>query len=541
MKRCISAFALCLTILLQCQTAVYGASITTVNASSARATVGSVIYISGTNSAEVWVSIKGVDSAGNILYFNSVLSDSAGAYNDVLKVPEMDEGTLTITAGNGGMTASVVIMIYHQQIEHTDSGESSRGNVTATSSTVSAYDSKDGKTAAVAITCSTNSGAASATAVVTAENVASLLDSAENKAAGLAGISVIEINVISKALVKSVSVSIPAASLRKLADSTDADVKINTSLGTVRFNAKAAERIGNVRSGEEVCISIAQADSGTLSDAAKAVVGNRPVYALSITSGGTTTSNFGGGNATVSIPYTLAEGEDANQIVIYYTTASGALVAVPSCVCDKATGMVTFKTTHFSNYAVGYNDASFLDIADTTWYAGFVSYLAARDLVGGTGNGLFSPDASITRAQFVAILARMSGDRLNGYTSSPFSDVAISDWYFAATQWAYATGVAVGSDGKFYPNKNITREQMAAMLYRYSDYAGYVSNAEGMPAREFSDFSSISSWAQTPIQWAVNNSIISGNPNGSYAPQANATRAQAAKMIAILLQDMIKS
>jgi 2',3'-cyclic-nucleotide 2'-phosphodiesterase/3'-nucleotidase/2',3'-cyclic-nucleotide 2'-phosphodiesterase/3'-nucleotidase/5'-nucleotidase len=80
---------------------------------------------------------------------------------------------------------------------------------------------------------------------------------------------------------------------------------------------------------------------------------------------------------------------------------------------------------------------------------------------------------------------------------------------------------------------------MAAMLYRYSEYKGTVANTEGMSAREFSDFDSISSWARAPIQWAVNNGIISGNNDGSFAPKANATRAEAAKMIAVLLKIMI--
>ncbi|MPM18737.1 hypothetical protein SDC9_65152 [bioreactor metagenome] len=82
---------------------------------------------------------------------------------------------------------------------------------------------------------------------------------------------------------------------------------------------------------------------------------------------------------------------------------------------------------------------------------------------------------------------------------------------------------------------------MAAMLYRYADYAGDISNAEGMSAREFNDYDSISSWAQAPIQWAVNNGIITGNPDSSFAPASNATRAQAAKMIAVMLQSMIES
>jgi len=170
----------------------------------------------------------------------------------------------------------------------------------------------------------------------------------------------------------------------------------------------------------------------------------------------------------------------------------------------------------------------------------YVSCLTARGIINGTGDGKFSPDSSITRAEFVTILARLSGDDLSGYTASSFSDVAATDWYFAAVQWAYANGIVSGSDGMFAPGADITREQMSVMLYNYAKYAGAdVSNAAGMSVREFSDYASISSWALEPIQWAINNSIVFGTSDGTFAPPANATRAQSAKMIALFLKGMI--
>lgn len=181
---------------------------------------------------------------------------------------------------------------------------------------------------------------------------------------------------------------------------------------------------------------------------------------------------------------------------------------------------------------MGYHKVGLSDVPDSVWYADYAACLAARGIVGGN-NGAFSPDTAITRAQFVTILARMSGDDLSGETASTFSDVAAADWCFAAVQWAFENGITTGSDGKFNPNASITREQMAAMLYRCAEYKGSVSNAEGMSVQEFSDYDNISSWVQAPIQWAMNNGIISGNTDGSFAPQRSATRAQAAKMIDI--------
>ena len=174
-------------------------------------------------------------------------------------------------------------------------------------------------------------------------------------------------------------------------------------------------------------------------------------------------------------------------------------------------------------------------LPNCAWYADYVTYLAARGIVGGN-NGAFNPNASITRAEFVVILSRMSGESTSGYTTSSFSDVSTDSWYFAAVQWASKVGITTGDDGKFSPKAPITREQMAAMLYRYATHKDAVSNAEGMSFREFSDYDSISSWAQAPIQWAMNNGILSGNTDGTFTPRSSATRAQAAKMLAVLMQ-----
>lgn len=231
------------------------------------------------------------------------------------------------------MTASAEMTV-HTYTPSTGGGSSS-GPVTTAASTVSSYNSANGKTASVAITSSTDSSAAATTAVITAQNAASLIDGAKSTSEGLAGISAIEINVLSTGTVKTVSVGIPAASFKELTSDTDADVKISTNLGTIRFSAKAADSIGSAGSAGDLRIRIARAESSILSDAAKAAVGDRPVYSLSVTSGDTTVSDFGCGTATVSVPYTPASGEDVNAIVVYYINASGEPVAVPNCICGN--------------------------------------------------------------------------------------------------------------------------------------------------------------------------------------------------------------
>ncbi len=311
-----------------------------------------------------------------------------------------------------------------------------------------------------------------------------------------------------------------------------------TSKVKVIFNSVALAAVEKKTNGNYI-VKAVQSSASSLSDEAKALVGSRPIYNLSVVSGDTTVSDFGGGKVTVSIPYTLANGEDANKIVIYLITAAGELIMVPDCIYDASSETVTFTTTHFSTYAVAYNDVSFTDVSG--WYTDYVSYLAARGIIGGTGDGKFSPDASITRAQFVTILARMSGDELSGYTASSFSDVATTDWYFAAVQWAYKNGVASGSDGKFNPNATITRQDIAVMLARYADEVASYTLPKTNSTVTFTDSAMISSYASDAVTAMQQAGFISGNSDGSFAPTANATRAQAAKMIAVLLQSMVKA
>jgi hypothetical protein len=256
---------------------------------------------------------------------------------------------------------------------------------------------------------------------------------------------------------------------------------------------------------------------------------------MTVTSNNSEISDFGGGAATVSIPYTPAAGEDLNKIVIYYLSDSGELITIPDCVYDQASGTVVFSTKHFSTYVVGYHEVSFSDVSG--WCRDYVNYLAARDIIKGTGGGAFSPGGSITRAQFAAILANMAGADLTEYTASSFSDVKASSWYLAPVEWAYKNGIVTGSGGKFNPNAKITREQMAVMLFNYAKYAGLdVSDRKGNAVGKFTDASSISTWAANPVNWAVEEGVISGNSDGSFAPAANATRAQAAKMVTVLLK-----
>jgi hypothetical protein len=138
-------------------------------------------------------------------------------------------------------------------------------------------------------------------------------------------------------------------------------------------------------------------------------VGERPLIKLQLTLDGTQTSwNNPDAPVTVSIPYTPSdeELENPDSIIVWYLDGAGNLVCITDGKYDPATGKVTFTTTHFSLYAIGYNRITFSDVEQSAWYEKAIGFIAAREITKGTGAGKFSPEALLTRGEFIVMLMR---------------------------------------------------------------------------------------------------------------------------------------
>lgn len=171
----------------------------------------------------------------------------------------------------------------------------------------------------------------------------------------------------------------------------------------------------------------------------------------------------------------------------------------------------------------------FTDVDRASWYYEAVQYVYENGMMNGTSNATFSPNVAITRGMIVTVLHRMEGSPSTSGTA--FADVAEGQWYTSAVTWANAHNIVDGyGDGTFGPNNNITREQMAAILYRYAQYKGHDMN-NTMNLSTFTDADSVSMYAVTPMQWAVANGLISGVGNNTLAPKGDATRSQAAAIL----------
>ena len=179
-------------------------------------------------------------------------------------------------------------------------------------------------------------------------------------------------------------------------------------------------------------------------------------------------------------------------------------------------------------FAAGGN-LPFTDVNTTDWFYDAVQYAYERGMMSGTSTTTFSPGSTTTRGMIVTILHRMEGTPAANGTD--FTDVPAGQWYSNAVSWASANGIVSGyGNGLFGPSDPITREQMAAILNRYSTYKGYDAGTVGS-ITGFSDASQVSAYAVEPMGWAIGNGLISGVGNNTLAPKGNATRAQAATIL----------
>ena len=171
----------------------------------------------------------------------------------------------------------------------------------------------------------------------------------------------------------------------------------------------------------------------------------------------------------------------------------------------------------------------FSDVAEDDWFHEAVAFVYDAGLMSGTGGGSFSPDAATTRGMAVAILHRYEGSPAAGAPS--FQDVSPQQYYAGAVAWAAANGVVSGySEDAFGPDEMITREQMAAILYRYAQYKGLdVSGRADLSV--FSDAGQISSYAVDAMSWARSSGLIAGVDSHTLQPGGSATRGQVAAIL----------
>ena len=177
-------------------------------------------------------------------------------------------------------------------------------------------------------------------------------------------------------------------------------------------------------------------------------------------------------------------------------------------------------------------DNPYTDVFENSWFREAAAFVSGYEYMTGTSENLFSPDVKMTRAMFVLVLGKMSSIRTSDYKSSQFTDVRVGTWYAPYVQWAVEKGIVAGiGDLKFAPDNMITREQLAVMMYRYTEVFGGDLKYDDNVLDSYSDKDDISDYAVTALKWAVSKGLISGMTSETVGPKGVATRAQVAVIV----------
>ncbi|MEA4894456.1 MAG: phosphodiester glycosidase family protein [Oscillospiraceae bacterium] len=216
--------------------------------------------------------------------------------------------------------------------------------------------------------------------------------------------------------------------------------------------------------------------------------------------------------------YTWSVSGDIGTITADGTFTAAARDAVGTISANAGDTTVSIPVTVI-------NPEKFDDVKKDDWFYGAVKYVGDGGIMNGTADRTFSPDAEMSRAMVVTVLWRMEGSP-GPATSGTFSDVPDGQWYSKAVYWANEQGIVQGYAGAFDPGTAISREQLAAILYRYSG-----SPATDGTLEAFTDASSVSSWAQSALSWTVERKYVGGVTDTLLSPQSTATRAQVATIL----------
>ena len=324
------------------------------------------------------------------------------------------------------------------------------------------------------------------------------------------------------------------------AAANDNDVAVDVKNGALVLSAEAISGLtAGAASGANLTVSIEPVEKIDDAQASAQIPASAPVFDVSVLVGDKAVHAFNGtltvtltvpNLSTIADPYVLHLLTD-NTKEYYKPTVSGNQITVAGL-------------KNLSLFAVIPGDQvpktlPFTDVAATAWYHDAVRYAYENKLFSGTSDTAFSPDTMMTRGMLVTVLWRMAGQP--AAVAASFADVPAGQYYADAVAWASEKEIVGGyGNGKFGPNDTITREQMAAILYRYAKLGGVdVSVGENTNILSYTDAASVSEYAISAVQWSCGASLMQGS-DGKLSPQSGATRAQVATILMRYQQNVAK-
>lgn len=331
---------------------------------------------------------------------------------------------------------------------------------------------------------------------------------------------------------REIQIKLPVRQILEAGEGKIGSITLQSALAAVTLDPSLLK---GAEGGSELTLSVAKAERTALPPEVLAKLDTHaPVYDFNLSVDGKAIRSFNGGELKVAVPYPLQPGEAAHQVVLYYIAEDGRLEVVKNGKYDPATGMVEFKPKHFSKYAPAYKEVAFRDLAEHAWAKDAVLGLAAREIVQGSGGGRFVPEGRVTRAEFITMLVNAFELRQEGAVST-LTDVKEGDWYYGAVASAQRRGIVGGiSPTEFGADAPITRQDMAVMIHRTVKALGWELEAKHEPFR-FTDHAAIGSYAVEAVETMQQSGVIRGTDHGAFAPEVDATRAEAAVIISRLM------
>ncbi len=240
------------------------------------------------------------------------------------------------------------------------------------------------------------------------------------------------------------------------------------------------------------------------------------------------------------IPYTPAAGEDVQALAVEYIHADGTVELVTECSYDPDLGGLILFTTHLSKFGVVYRPAVFEDVGPSHWANPYVTFLAARGIVGGYQGGKYLPDEPATRAEFISMATKaLSAVKLPAQPMQVYSDVPATNFMAGASNWLYYNNLAgmISESGRLLPNEAITREDMAALLSNIASGVGLRIRSKGLDTG-YTDTALIASYARQAVQRLRAAGILEMAQNYKFNPKAPLNRGEMAQIMAMLLNNL---
>lgn len=347
------------------------------------------------------------------------------------------------------------------------------------------------------------------------------------------GISV-GLNVTMPQGATSLTASLSPASLNSLVSAGVSQLEISGSPVSLGLDLNALKEIQKQSNGN---ISISFTPATGLSEAVRALLGNRPVYNITISytdknGKPQNVSSLGNGTATLSIPYAPGRNEAVGYLFGVYVDGAGNATRIPGSAYDPNSGSILLGTNHFSVYGVGYEtpSAKFTDIA-THWGKDSIDYVVGRGLLSGTSKTTFAPNTAMTRGMLVTALGRLAGVDVKAYTTNSFTDVKADSTFRPYIEWARSKGIIQGiGNGQFAPDRAVTREEIAVIFANFAKATGYKLPVT-RTATTYADASSIGSAYKTAVTTMQQAGIMMGGTGNKFNPKSSATRAEVSSVL----------